>query len=207
MSTRAAIIQKQESGVYRGIYCHYDGYPSWVGKRLALHYNTVEMVNKLMDLGHISSLGKLVEPLPNDTKHSFDTPSTDVTVAYHRDRGEKDVGAVIGSSFEAVVDMIEHSYAYLYTDGKWYIGQSEDNLLPIMVSDEVDEDIVKNIDKLIKDNRLYINTAAGSNSPCISIKVGEVPEPRTDPAWQLSNEYDTVDNIVHFHNEEPVLEG
>lgn len=70
---------------FRGIYCHFDGYLEGVGETLLNHYNDIEKINKLIDLGSISSLSEHVE---TDQPHSFDKPLEGVVVAYARDRGE-----------------------------------------------------------------------------------------------------------------------
>lgn len=85
MSTRSLIAIKS-GDVFKSIYCHYDGYPSGVGKVLNQHYTDVDKINKLIALGSISILGEHVE---TDQPHSFDRPVAGVTVAYHRDRLEE----------------------------------------------------------------------------------------------------------------------
>jgi hypothetical protein len=83
MSTRAHIAiytaptddDLAQPGIVRKgllIYCHSDGYPSWVGAKLEEHYRTAASAAALMDLGDLSALG--------DT--------TRASIAYHRDRGE-----------------------------------------------------------------------------------------------------------------------
>lgn len=71
------------------IYCHNDGYPQGphgVGFKLNTFYTDPVKVKELMALGDISQLKKEVStPFP----HSFNNPEPGVTVAYHRDRGEK----------------------------------------------------------------------------------------------------------------------
>jgi len=56
MATRSLIGLKKEDGKIQVIYCHWDGYPSYVGLQLTLNYNDVETIQKLMDLGDRSSL-------------------------------------------------------------------------------------------------------------------------------------------------------
>lgn len=74
MATRSFIC-KQFSGTgrVRGVYCHYDGYPEGVGQTLIDNYSNDAIVNELLALGALSSLGSTL----------------DNTVAYHRDRGEE----------------------------------------------------------------------------------------------------------------------
>lgn len=57
MSTRCRIGIENEDGTIESIYCHNDGYPSYAGKLLYMHYNNREKINKLMQLGDMSCLG------------------------------------------------------------------------------------------------------------------------------------------------------
>lgn len=69
------------------IYNNYDGDPKRVGKTLEKYYNTPEKVKELISLGDISQLRSRLTP-NLDEQHSFSKPIPNVTVAYHRDRGE-----------------------------------------------------------------------------------------------------------------------
>lgn len=71
MATRSRIAIENQDGTVQSIYCHFDGYLKGVGKTLFNHYDR-EKLEKLIELGDISSLGE----------------STENTVAYARDRGE-----------------------------------------------------------------------------------------------------------------------
>ena len=109
MSTRSAIIQKIEGG-YRGIYCHFDGYPQGVGRTLIEEnqYNTDDDVTELINLGHLSSLA----PYINNTR------------AYHRDFGEKweENDPVRGKTVAEVADKIDHNgYVYVWENNAWTV--------------------------------------------------------------------------------------
>lgn len=84
MSTNALIIMQTATG-YRGIYCHFDGYPSGVGKTLMTDYTDPKKVKALINLGAISYLKPSIE---KPDGHSFEHPVEGYTVAYHRDRNE-----------------------------------------------------------------------------------------------------------------------
>lgn len=117
MATRSTITLSLPDS-YDSIYCHWDGAPSYNGKMLLEHYNTEEKVKELIALGSISSLNKYVKPAEGD-KHSYCHPAKNVTVAYHRDRGE---GLVI-SKYHALYSIYEEGeeYNYMFEDGEWYI--------------------------------------------------------------------------------------
>lgn len=69
MSTRSRIAMIYEDDTVKSIYCHFDGYPSGVGKTLTNHYINPEKVKALMELGDISSLGITTEHKPEDWKN------------------------------------------------------------------------------------------------------------------------------------------
>lgn len=67
MSTRSRIAFEHD-GKFESIYCHHDGYLSWVGKILQENYTEPSKVQALMELGDISSLGKLILPQDEEIK-------------------------------------------------------------------------------------------------------------------------------------------
>ena len=117
MATRSNIGIVNEDGSITGIYCHFDGYPEYVGKMLLNHYTDVDWIHMLMDLGDLSILSENMNPTG---PHSFNNPQKGVCVAYGRDRGE---GGTNSRTFEDLGEY-EHfgsgvDYQYLFEDGKW----------------------------------------------------------------------------------------
>lgn len=118
MSTNS-LIGKYVGDRIKAIYCHFDGYPSGVGATLLEYYTDDNKIDKLLNLGDISFLAKEVEPKPGQ-KHDFNHQATDVTVAYHRDRGEDMSLSYFSDENEyAKASWIE--YKYLWKDNSWYI--------------------------------------------------------------------------------------
>ena len=120
MATRCNIGMVNADGSITGIYCHYDGYPAGVGKTLLNHYNNFVIVADLMDLGDLSVLGEKMDS--EDDNHSFKSPAPGVTVAYGRDRGEKNVDGIIyedRGGYEDSMDNYGTDYQYLFSDDKW----------------------------------------------------------------------------------------
>lgn len=105
MATRSYIGMRNENGKVDYIYCHWDGYPEHHWPILNESYATKELVNELLELGNLSSLGN-------------DIGSCE---AYHRDRGESRKDTRRGTS--EFVELIKDSpvdYVYvLEADGKW----------------------------------------------------------------------------------------
>ena len=92
MSTQSFIGVLCKEGIIKFVYCHSDGYPSYLGKMLLEHYNTPELATALVNLGSLSMVRERLAPDEGET-HTFDTPvrhgpKGGVTTAYHRDRGE-----------------------------------------------------------------------------------------------------------------------
>ncbi len=114
MATRSSISIKTSDGKYRGIYVHNDGYLSYNGRVLKEHYTDVDKINRLIDLGDISSLGERVEPIG---EHSFDKSERGTTVAYGRDRGETDVDFKVVDDLKSIPDNYDSEYDYVWDDG------------------------------------------------------------------------------------------
>lgn len=87
------------------------GYPSHNGRILKEHYTDVDKINRLIDLGSISSLAENVEP---KGEHSYDKPEKGVVVAYGRDRGEEDVEFKL---FDTLTEIDLEEYNYVWDDG------------------------------------------------------------------------------------------
>lgn len=134
MATRSLIGIKIDQYEIRAIYCHSDGYPSYNGSLLLAYYPTKEKVEALINLGGISLLGHALAPISEYAeprsryagcelvKHSFETPQKGVTVAYHRDRGEKlDILTYHSETRFNNREREGVDYTYLFKDGQWYV--------------------------------------------------------------------------------------
>lgn len=120
MATRSRIGMLNEDGTVSSIYCHWDGYPDHNGRILKEDYSDAEKVKSLLALGSISSLRHQVAPT-DEQDHSFDNPCDDVTVAYHRDRGEEYDAPRTDQDEEHYAKSDIEEYGYLYKEGQWYI--------------------------------------------------------------------------------------
>ena len=120
MATRGNIGIVNSDGSITGIYVHFDAYPAYVGKTLLNCYTDTDIVNKLIDLGDLSSLGEDLYA----TGHTWKSPIEGVCVAYGRDRGEKDVESQrFISEVEYKMNGKGVDYQYLYKNDKWYFRQ------------------------------------------------------------------------------------
>jgi hypothetical protein len=122
MATRSTIALEYADGTVDQVYCHWDGYLDNNGKILYKHYVDPFKVQRLMDLGDISSLGTEV-----GDAHDFDDRDSagDGTTFYGRDRGEEGTGAKRFKDFadyEKNHQYEEYEYV-LRRDGHWYVSQ------------------------------------------------------------------------------------
>lgn len=121
MSTRSYICMEVGDNRYKTIYCHFDGYPDYNGKMLLEYYDDRVRVEKLLELGDLSSLGKKIDPDPN-LPHSFDyhERQEDVCVFYGRDRGDEGAAARIMTMEELDDPENWTEYVYIFNrDGEW----------------------------------------------------------------------------------------
>jgi hypothetical protein len=121
MATRSRIGIENEDGSIESIYCHWDGYPRRNGKILAEHYTNPEKIKALLALGDISSLNENVGPV-DGVEHTFDKPVGNVTVAYHRDRGEDLRKPMVKHSMEGFANSDYEEYGYIFTkENEWQV--------------------------------------------------------------------------------------
>lgn len=127
MSTRS-MIGKVYDGKVKAIYCHWDGYPSYTGNMLETYYNNDEIIDELIGLGSLSYIAPRIKPNEGE-EHSFECPAKDVTVAYHRDRGE-DMQVYEYDSIDKFLYEIYDAtswieYLYLWNNGAWEVYERE----------------------------------------------------------------------------------
>lgn len=122
MSTRCAICIKI-GNIYHSIYCHSDGYPSYVGNILKNHYNKTHKIKELIDLGNISCLGKLIEYKKlNIFDKEYKEKSKLYTFAYHRDCGEDKEYIYQGDNISHLIKKSNDFYCeflYIFENNKW----------------------------------------------------------------------------------------
>lgn len=115
--SRIGIINKGEV-VANTVYCHWDGYPKYVGAILKLYYTDVDKIKELISGGDLSFISKFI-----GEKHDFEKRNEyeDWCTYYKRDREEDgvepqwlDPSKFWGNSGE------EYNYLYKVETGKWY---------------------------------------------------------------------------------------
>lgn len=123
MSTQCIIaIYREESNDVRFSRLNYDTGIDRAGVTLLRSYQTEDVVQRLVGLGDLSTLGVYLEA-EEDDEHSFENPMAGVTVAYHRDRGEPidRVSSRHAQDILGMVDAVDSSQLiYLFHGGMWY---------------------------------------------------------------------------------------
>ncbi len=142
MGTRSTIALEFADGTVGQVYCHWDGYLSHNGEILLNNYMDPFKLQKLIDLGDLSSLGpEIGEKHPFDNPHKYGTDAynewqkdkQNVCTFYYRDRGEEGTEARYFKDFadyEQNHDYQEYEYI-LRTNGVWYVNQG-DGYEPLM---------------------------------------------------------------------------
>ena len=116
MSTHCGIAVKTEKG-YNTIYCHHDGYESYMYPMLAKNYGTEERARDLVSLGDASCIYERMVP-SRESGHSFGNPEDGVCVFYHRDRGER-WEQTAPQVFTKTTVVNDFYYVYIFEDGQW----------------------------------------------------------------------------------------
>lgn len=115
MSTPCTIIVKTKDD-YLSSYCHWDGYTDYMYPMLTTNYNSYERALALVKLGDASYIAEKLEPTTDN--HSFDHPEEDVSVFYHRDRGE-DWSDTAPKYRDKESRLYQFQYGYVFEDDHW----------------------------------------------------------------------------------------
>jgi hypothetical protein len=150
MATRSTIALEFADGSVGQVYAHWDGYLAHNGKILFENYSDPFKLQKLIDLGDVSTLGtEIGDKHPFDNPYSYGTPAYEahkeqfgnMCKFYGRDRGEDSTHARYFKDFADYVQNHQYEeYEYiLRTDGKWYVNQGNDyELLEAAIAKEAD---------------------------------------------------------------------
>jgi hypothetical protein len=131
MSTRSRIGTRNTDGSITSIYCHSDGYASWMLPILTGHYREAEKIGDLMMLGDLSQLGpEIGERHDYNTHHDNGIPKG-WCLSFSRDRSEFGCEAVTSATWEEFSALCEEcgaEHVYLWTAAKgwehWFYGGS-----------------------------------------------------------------------------------
>ena len=125
MGTRSTIALEFADKSIEQVYCHWDGYLEHNGQILQKHYSDPFVLQKLIDLGDMSSLGERI-----GTQHAFERAPEGECTFYKRDRNEDGCGK---KSFVDFQDYLAHhqyeEYDYILRNinGKavWFVSDHD----------------------------------------------------------------------------------
>ena len=154
MGTRSTIALEFADGTVQQVYCHWDGYLDHNGKILAEHYNDPFKLQKLIDLGDLSSLRPTIgvqHPFSSfqlETKEERDAHEKlveDMCTFYGRDRNESGTGA---KKFKDYADYVanhqyeEYEYILRNINGKavWFVADHSDNYVALAEAFEAEKE-------------------------------------------------------------------
>lgn len=119
MATRSTIwYYDEDKQLYRGVYCHRDGYLEGVGKILLESFNFEEGARAIVERGACSDLKPRLDPISD--WHSFYTPEPGTSVFYHRDRDAPLEIYEVRSVRRIIVDHAQE-YNYLWANQEWHL--------------------------------------------------------------------------------------
>ena len=123
MSTRSAIGIMHGNNI-KAIYCHSDGYLSYVGKVLLNHYDSTK-ANFLVAQGNCSMLGKEIgEKIDFNDRMVYDTDNVAKQCRfYKRDRDQTDVDFKVFHNDKELFEGVDAEYFYVMRDNVWYVSE------------------------------------------------------------------------------------
>lgn len=122
MGTQSSVSVVHSDGSVISSMGNYDGHIDFTGMILAKHYASYDKALNLIECGDFSMIGSKLDPTPG-SGHSFANPEKDVTVFYHRDRGEPTAHTKARNfcSIEETIKAVGCEYNYFYMDGQWVV--------------------------------------------------------------------------------------
>lgn len=131
MATHSLIGLENTDGTIDYIYCHFDGYPSGVGKKLVEYYDNENRIKQLLDLGDISVLGRTPFADIEAWNRYFDINANDELCRTYRTRGDTDIDYLSCKSLNAYfiqgVSRVDYIYLYRPSEKKWFYVYSDVN--------------------------------------------------------------------------------
>lgn len=144
MSTSSTIALKVGKDQYRAVSCHADGYLSWNGRMLLKHYNRINQITAIINLGDLSSLDTSIE---KPEGHTFKNKLNGYSVFYGRDRGDakEQIEAQTVKGLKELVKLYETDYYYVYDldAGGWYYNKGGINNKGKLEFEELTTDAIK----------------------------------------------------------------
>lgn len=152
MGTRSTIALEFADGTVEQVYCHWDGYLAHNGQLLLNYYSNPFVLRDLIDLGDISSLGRIIgtkhpfSPHGEGDKAAYDAAqAAGATTFYGRDRGETCPAKKFKDFADYKANHQYEEYEYILRNvngvGIWFVAEHGDNYVELAqaIMDEQDE--------------------------------------------------------------------
>jgi hypothetical protein len=107
---------------YMGVYCHYDGYPEFVGVILAKYYTTKEQALNLICGGNMSTIHVDIDISSFYKEHKQMYGYIRNGVDYHR---QSTIYGPNNLSYYYSNTQPQGQYVYIFQNGEWYFRNSE----------------------------------------------------------------------------------
>lgn len=115
MGTRSNIaIEDKETKVLTVVYCHWDSYLEGVGAELLEQYDSLGMVEELINGGDMSSLGNHYAEMPERLDHPYN------------ETWEDNKPKIFQNEYCLMSDLrgdVFIEYIYLFRDGRWFVSE------------------------------------------------------------------------------------
>lgn len=113
MATRS-LIGKIDNDKVKYIYCHFDGYPEYVGECLTNNWRNPRKINALLNKGDLVSLGSKLKDKNKSNKRLH------TQFSEHSINHELVAKSDYGSASWLEKDWWDIEFIYLFADGKWH---------------------------------------------------------------------------------------
>lgn len=131
MSTSGHVFYEKNPGIFEGVCVHFDAYLTRLGSTLFTAYNEQHLVEKLINLGSLSSIDILCDPPPKYQSLSYiyndDHPPVILgySLAYHRDYHQPKESNLIAYSLEEIAQKFQRPY--VWSNNEWHYLDIEAN--------------------------------------------------------------------------------
>ncbi len=136
MSRGGQIGYAYKDGSVTSVYLHFEATVQQAGQILHKCYNKSAAAREIVKLGAVSYLSSSLFP-KTGIPHTFNNPQSDVSVFYHRDRGEP-LHKSSCRTVEEYRDLTSLQYVYLWINKEWHVSINEQGFFPLRVLFEVD---------------------------------------------------------------------
>jgi len=122
MATRSTITVNINN-VYRSIYCHWDGYPEYLGVMLVKYYESQYRAEQLVNMGSFSTIDQSLVGIPGGFNRYSKRKIEGYSENHARDMESPwaECAPWEGKTFADNMKNAAQEFNYLWEDGDWYV--------------------------------------------------------------------------------------